>query len=96
VPEFIGNDKKQCLFDFLKLKIQEQNISDLDNNIVSGYKKCAHTNKNLDVITNFDGLLINKINECDNIRECKNPIGNELLYYQFEWIFNVHSFLEQI
>lgn len=47
-------------------------------------------------LSHFDRLLIKKRSDCDcdNIRQFKTKIGKDLPIHKFEWVFDIHSFLE--
>jgi hypothetical protein len=93
VSGYIENDKRQCLFNFLKSKMEQQSITDFNDNMASFETTCIHERLNLNQLSKFDEILIG--NECDNIREFKINLENNLPIYKIEWIFKVHSFLEK-
>lgn len=98
MPDYLSEKNKKCLFSFLKLKIEEQNISELENTIsIDNMQTCFHKNShNIVKKSEINQLLVERFNLFDNIKQFKSKIGINLKIYQFEWIFVIHSFLELI
>lgn len=84
VPGYIENDKRECLFNFLKSKIEQQNVIDFNHNIASFETTCNHERLNLNQLSKFDEILIGDNDECDNIREFKINLENNLPIYKFD------------
>ncbi len=110
MPDCLDEDKKKCFLKYFVSLIEKHDIflinESFDNqgsisqdlNCLLGNlqqsKICKHTQLVTQSLSRLDELMIKENQICDNIRLIKYKIGENLKIYDFEWIFNVHSIIE--
>jgi hypothetical protein len=65
-------------------KKDSKNVIDFNHNIASFQTTCIHERLNLNQLSKFDEILIGDNDECDNIREFKINLENNLPIYKFD------------